>query len=226
MIDGGDGSGKATQTELLRKRLEQEGRDVYTIDFPQYGNLFGELVGECLTGKYGNFLELHPKIASVLYACDRFESSEKIEKWLDKGAVVISDRYVSANQIHQGGKFDDDQRRQSFIKWLDRMEYEIFNIPRPDGIIYLDVPIQIALELLEINADEMLDKKKYLDEEEDMAENSLEYLEDSRAAALKTVKDRNDWHHIQCVEDEELLSKQNVHKEVYEKAKKIIKNTE
>jgi dTMP kinase len=222
VIDGGDCSGKATQTELLSERLQQEGEEVYTIDFPQYDNFFGELVGECLRGEYGDFLELHPKIASVLYAGDRLESSDDIKQWLDKGALVISDRYVSANQIHQGGKFDDDQKRRDFIKWLDKMEYEIFDIPRPDAIIYLDVPIKTALNLMDKNADELLEEKKYLQGEEDVVENSTKYLEKSREAALKSVKEHNKWHRIQCTQDGELMSKQAIHEKIYEKVTKLI----
>jgi dTMP kinase len=223
VIDGGDCSGKATQTELLQDRFKEERELVHTIDFPQYGNFFGELVGECLRGDYGNFLELHPKIASVLYASDRFESSETIREWLDAGAIVISDRYVSANQIHQGGKFDDDKKRQEFIEWLDKMEYGTFNIPQPDGIIYLDVPIRIALKLMDKNADELLQEKKYLqDGDVDTVEDSTDYLENSREAALKTVKERNNWYRIQCTNNGELLSKQAIHKKVYKQATNIL----
>jgi len=223
VIDGGDGSGKATQTEMLKKRLREDGETVYTIDFPQYeDNLCGELIGECLSGEYGNFLELHPKIASVLYAVDRYESSEKIHNWLNNGAVVISDRYASANQIHQGGKFDNDTKREEFVTWIERLEYEIFDIPRPDGIIYLDVPVKHALELLEMNAEEMLKKKKYLTEGKDVVEDSLEYLQNSRNAALKLVKAHNDWYHVDCIDGGAMMSKQTIHEKVLSSAQYII----
>ena len=96
VIDGTDGSGKATQVKLLQTRLKKEGYRVKTLDFPQYQeNFFGGFIGECLTGDHGNFVSLDPYIASVLYAADRFQSKEKILGWLKKGEIVILDRYVS-----------------------------------------------------------------------------------------------------------------------------------
>ncbi len=143
VIDGIDGSGKATQVALLKKRLQQEGVRVKTIDFPRYyNNFFGGLIGEYLSGKYGDFIAMDPRVASVLYAADRFESSKEIKKWLDEGYVVLADRYVSANQIHQAGKIDEPKVRKEFLAWLDTMEYEVFQIPRPDLVVYLDVPLR------------------------------------------------------------------------------------
>jgi len=105
VFDGNDGSGKQTQAKLLIERLEKEGHKIRIIDFPRYyDNFFGKFIGECLTGKYGDFIGIDPHIISVIYAADRFESSKEIKEWIDKGYIVLADRYVSANQIHQGGK--------------------------------------------------------------------------------------------------------------------------
>src|SRR3989338_976953 len=126
VIDGTDGSGKATQTELLVKRLIQTGLKVRKIDFPQYTqNMFGRLIRECLDGKHGDFIAMDPRIASTLYAVDRFESAKEIMAWIDEGYVVVTDRYVSANQIHQGGKIKDDILRKEFIEWLETMEFGV-----------------------------------------------------------------------------------------------------
>src|SRR5262245_7412995 len=112
VIDGIDGSGKATQTRLLVERLRKEGRPVEKIDFPRHGTPnYGELISECLAGKHGDFVHLDPKIASTLYALDRYEASPQIRSWLDEGKVVIADRFSSANQIHQGGKIIDAEKR-------------------------------------------------------------------------------------------------------------------
>src|SRR5450830_1055681 len=113
VIDGTDGSGKATQARLLIKHLKHDGHKVKIIDFPKYSsNFFGKFIGHCLSEQYYNFVKVHPKIASVLYAADRFESSKKIEKWLKEGNIVIADRYASANQIHQGGKIANTKKRE------------------------------------------------------------------------------------------------------------------
>ena len=105
VIDGTDGSGKATQVDLLVEALKKEGRKVKVVDFPEYySNFFGKFVGHCLSEQHYNFVSVHPKIASVLYAADRFEGKGKIEKWLKEGYTVVANRYASSNQIHQGGK--------------------------------------------------------------------------------------------------------------------------
>ncbi|MFA6258971.1 MAG: thymidylate kinase, partial [Candidatus Paceibacterota bacterium] len=126
VIDGTDGSGKATQIKLLEKRLKKEGKKVKVLDFPEYyKNFFGAFIGHCLSEQYYNWTKIHPKIASIAYAADRWESSENIRKWLKEGYIVLSNRYVSANQIHQGGKVKSAKKRANFIKWLDEMEYGV-----------------------------------------------------------------------------------------------------
>ena len=193
VVDGIDGSGKATQVGLLLERLQREGYKVKKIDFPRYNdNFFGQLLGECLNGTHGNFAEVSPKIASVLYAADRWESGEQIKKWLKTGHVVIADRYVSSNQIHQGGKLKDEKSRANFLKWLDTMEYEVFKIPRPDKIIFLHLPLKLSLKLINDRKKENpKESRKYLEGKKDVVEEDLKYLENSRNSAIKIVKKNN-----------------------------------
>ena len=149
VIDGTDGSGKATQVSLLETALKKSGYKVKLVDFPEYyNNFFGKFIGHCLTEQYYNFINVHPKIASVLYAADRFESSKEINSYLEKGYIVLANRYVSANQIHQGGKIKNAKKRSEFIKWLDEMEYGVFKIPRPDLVLYLSVPLELSLKMM------------------------------------------------------------------------------
>jgi len=205
VVEGIDGSGKKTQTNLLIKRLKKEGYKVRTIDFPQYEkNFFGKLIGECLAGEHGDFAKLDPKIASVLYAADRFESSAKIKKWLKQGCIVIADRYANSNQIHQGGKILDSRKRRIFLDWLDKMEFDIFKIPKPDQIIFLNVPLKLSLELLK-NKDN-LEKKKYLAGKKDAHENDPQHLLNAKRSALNLVKENNNWVDIQCAKNGKLLS--------------------
>ncbi len=205
VVEGTDGCGKKTQTELLVKRLKKEGYKVATIDFPQYyNNFFGKFIGECLAGEHGDFVKLDPKIASVLYAADRFESSQKIVKWLKEGRIVIADRYANSNQTHQGGKIVDAHKRREFLKWLDEMEFGVFKIPRPDLIIYLNVPLKFSLEMLKNKNNE--EKKKYLNGKKDVLENDLKHLQNAKRSALNLVKENNNWVDIQCVRNGKLLS--------------------
>ena len=183
VIDGVDGSGKTTQLALLATRLKKEGYMVKTVDFPEYSdNFFGQFIGHCLTEQYFNWLKVHPKIASVIYAADRFESKEKIEDWLKKGYIVLANRYVSANQIHQGGKIASPQKRAAFIKWLDEMEYQVFKIPRPNVILYLSLPVPIILNLIKERDYES--KRQYLKKGTDLHENNLDFLNNYRKSAL------------------------------------------
>jgi len=211
VIDGSDGSGKATQAALLLKRLKKEGYRSRTLDFPRYeANLFGELIGECLAGEHGDFADLDPRIASVLYAADRFESKGMIEKWLGEGYVVVLDRYVSSNQIHQGGKIHDAKRRRSFLEWLDRMEFGVFGLPRPDAVIHLHVPTEMSRRLLQEKG--ATEKKSYLRDgsKKDVVESNGKYLEDSRESALRLVRKRNDWRQVECAKKGSMLTREEI----------------
>lgn len=222
VLDGADGAGKATQTRLLIARLKKEGKKVKTLDFPQYqDNFFGSLIGECLTGVHGNFAELSPYIASTLYAADRFESKGTLEKWLKQGFTVILDRYVSANQIHQGGKITDTKERKKFLSWLDEMEFGVYALPRPDVILYLDVPYEISDKLLKDTG--ATARKSYLKKgDKDTVETNEKYLRDSRASAIKMVQASNHWERIVCTKKGALLSREDVHSLVWEKVKQYL----
>lgn len=220
VIDGTDGSGKATQVAKLKERLINEGVQVESFDFPQYyNNFFGKLIGECLAGEHGNWAGLSPNVASVVYAADRFESSQKISDWLNEGKIVILDRYVSSNQIHQGGKISDERERAEFMQWLDTMEHDVFNIPRPDLILYLDISVDLTKKLLENKSAK--EKKKYF-EGVDQHEGDIEHLESARESGLKAISENNNWQKIECAVNGEILSIDEIHTKIYELVKDFI----
>lgn len=222
MVDGIDGSGKATQVKLLEKRLKKEGLKVKTIDFPRYyNNFFGKLIGEYLSGVYGDFTQVDPRVGSVLYAADRFESSKQIEDWLKDGFIVIADRYVSANQIHQGGKIKNVKERKQFLDWLDVMEHSVFKIPRPDLVIYLDVPYEVSKTWLQKKV--TLRKKKYLKGRVDVAEDNLTYLKNSRESALILQKQKKNWEKIECCKGTVCMLPEEVSKYVFNIVQKKLK---
>ncbi len=221
VIDGTDGSGKATQIGLLIKHLKKDGKKVKLVDFPEYySNFFGAFIGHCLSEQYYNFVKVHPKIASVLYAADRFESKDKIQKWLAEGNIVIANRYASANQIHQGGKIANTQKRENFLKWLAEMEYEVFKIPRPDAVFYLSVPIPIVMKLIKERNKES--RRAYLGKKKDVVEKDKNYMENSRKSALWLAKTQRGWIKIECLKNSELESREVIHDKIYEKVKNIL----
>ncbi len=221
VVDGSDGSGKSTQVGLLIERLKKEGHKVEMVDFPEYkNNFFGSFVGECLSEEEYNWLHVHPKIASIAYACDRFESKEKIEKWLDDGKIIVANRYVSANQIHQGGKIKNSKKRSEFIEWLSQMEYGVFKIPKPDVVFYLHLPVKDSLELMEIR--NKTADRDYLKKKKDVHENDLDFLENSRASALWLAEREKNWVKIDCSDKGEIFSRESIHEEVYKNVKKFL----
>lgn len=222
VIDGIDGSGKATQVKLLHSKLKKDGIKVKTIDFPRYyDNFFGSLIGEYLSGKYGDFIKMDPRVASVLYAADRFESSKEIKKWLEAGFVVIADRYATANQIHQGGKINDPKERKEFLDWLNKMEYTVFTIPKPDVVVYLDVPFEVSKEWLQKKVAQR--KKKYLKGRKDVAEDNLMHLKNSRNSALQLYKENRNWEKIECCKGSVCMSPEQVHEKIYQIIKRKFK---
>lgn len=216
VIDGTDGSGKATQTKLLAENLRKAGYKIKTIDFPQYeNNFFGKIVGRYLSGEFGTSSEVSPYLASILYAGDRFESKEQIKKWLSKGLIVIADRYASSNQIHQGGKISNNKKRKEFLGWLEELEYEIFKIPRPDVIIYLDMPLVVSQKLLQTKSAQK--KKTYLKGKKDIHENDLKHLSDAKNSAINLIKKSNDWIRIGCSKKEKPLATEEISQKIIRK---------
>jgi dTMP kinase len=213
VIDGTDGSGKATQVALLEASLKKAGHKVKLVDFPEYyKNFFGKFIGHCLSEQYYNFINVHPKIASVLYAADRFESSKEINSYLEKGYIVLANRYVSANQIHQGGKIKNAKKRAEFIKWLDEMEYGVFKIPRPDLVLYLSVPLELSLRMMkERNKNS---KRNYVGNKKDVHEVDTDFQKNSRASALWLSKTLPNFIKIDCANKKDILPREIIHQKV------------
>ena len=178
------------------------------------------MVGRYLAGEFGSSSAVSPYLASVLYAADRFETKEKIEKWLKDGNIVIADRYASSNQIHQGGKIRDPKKRKEFLQWLEEMEYRIFEIPRPDASIYLDVPIEFSLKLLQNRSAQ--ERKKYLKGKKDIHESDIKHLQGAKKSAIKLVEKSNNWIRIECVKKGKLLSIADISQIIWSKISKVL----
>ena len=216
MIEGTDGSGKGTQTNILVDRLKKENIKVEQISFPQYGEPSAFLVEEYLNGKYGTADQVGPYKASVLYATDRFAASPKIKKWLAKGKVVIANRYVASNMGHQGGKIKDRQKRQEYFDWNYNLEYNILQIPRPDINLILHVTPEISQELVDKKDDrEYLKGKK-----RDIHEDDINHLINAEQAYLEIAQTYPEFSVIECVKNEKILTIEEIHAIIWKEIKK------
>src|SRR3989344_1318808 len=210
VIDGSDGVGKGTQVALLVRRLKKDGVRVKTMDFPQYQkNFFGALIKRCLSGEFGNFLNFNPYVASILYAADRFESKTTLEKWLAEGYIVILDRYVSANQMHQGGKIKNARERKKFLAWLDTLEHKTLGIPRPDLVLYLHLPVPLSLKLLKERQRKHVGRMKL-----DLAERNRRHLEDTQKTAIQFLRKNPRWKKIVCFDKHGVMPRSAIHEMV------------
>lgn len=218
VIDGVDGSGKGTQTKILAKKLEEEGFNVLIADFPQYGNKSAALVEEYLNGKFGSAKEVTPYQASIFYACDRFAASKKLKEHLNQGGVIISNRYVSSNQIHQAGKIEDGKELDKFLDWLDELEFDIFKIPKPDKVFFLNVPFEIGRELVLKKSQE---ERSYIDsnsdKKRDLHEEDEDHLKDAYNRACFLSKKFDYWEEIKCYDGKNLRDIEDIHEELYKK---------
>ncbi len=143
-IEGTDCSGKATQTQKLKERFIAEGQPTEVFAFPRYGKPACVLVEKYLHGEYGTAKEVGSYAGSLFYATDRYDASFDIRKCLDAGTNVICDRYTSSSMGHQAGNISDPEERDKYLEWLDNLEFKIFNIPRPDKIVFLYVHPEIS----------------------------------------------------------------------------------
>lgn len=220
VIDGTDGSGKATQTELLAKRLKKGKYKVKIFDFPQYGQKSAGLVEEHLNGKYGKGQEVSPYQASILYACDRYDASFKIRKIIERGHIVVSNRYVTANMGHQGGKIKNAKERKKFFEWLYALEYGIFKIPKPDLNIILHVDAAIAQKLVDGKATRAYIKGK---KKRDLYEKDLNHLRDAEKVYLEIAKTMKNFRLVSCTEDKHIMTRENISELVWKEVKKVLK---
>lgn len=221
VFSGIDGSGKATQTKLLAKRLKSKGYQIKIIDFPQYGKKSAGLVEEYLLGHYGPLDQVSPYQASIFYACDRYAASFQINRWLKKGFIVLVDRYVSANLGHQGAKIKNQKKREAFFRWVYELEYKIFKIPKPTICFLLKTSPAISQKLIGrgYSRDKVKKRSLYLGKrKKDIHEKNFSHLELAQKSYLHAAQFfKREFVVIECVKDNQLLPPQEIHKMIWEK---------
>lgn len=213
VIDGTDGSGKATQTQLLVARMQKEGYPVETISFPQYGKKSAGPVEMYLSGAYGAAQEVGPYRASILYAVDRYDASFQMHTWLASGTHVIADRYVGSNMGHQGGKIADPVERKTFFDWELEIEHEFFGIPRPALNLVLFVPPEISLQL----ARERTTASGYKHTgDKDIHEENEDHIRDASEAYLDLIKHYDNFLLVPCTQDGQMKTREEIHELIWQ----------
>ncbi|MFH0857030.1 MAG: deoxynucleoside kinase [bacterium] len=217
VIDGTDGAGKKTQTALLIERLKKGNYPVETVQFPQYNVKSTGLVEEYLSGKYGSAEEVGPYRASIFYACDRYDASFKMKKWISGGKVVVADRYVTSNMGHQGSKIADNDELKKYFEWNYNLEYNIFGLPKPDLNIILHVPTEIAFRLIqERTRDDWNGKTK------DIHEEDYNHLKKAERTYLQMAAMFPNLKIIECVKNDKLISREEISDLVWAEVRKVL----
>ncbi|HEX6986982.1 MAG TPA: thymidylate kinase [Planctomycetaceae bacterium] len=210
-IEGIDGSGKGTQAKLLRDRFLAAGATAALLSFPRYAETrFGGYVGEYLNGRFGSLDEVHPFLASLLFAGDRFESREVIRDALERHDVVVCDRYVASNVAHQAAKCDG-AARQELIRRIEEVEFEVYRLPRPDRTVLLDLSVENARRLIALKA-----KRSYTDRTEDLHESDGIYL--GAVGDVYRARQASDptWVRIACERDGVVRPIEAIHADVWD----------
>ena len=217
-IEGTDGAGKHTQQQLLMKDLKEQGYSVLDQSFPHYDSDSSAPVKMYLAGEFGkDSNSLNAYQASVLYAVDRMCTYQKdLKEHYENGGILLFDRYVQSNFIHQCSKIDDVNEKLKFIKWEEELEYDTLGLPRPDLIFFIEMPVEKSIELARARADYKNGQTK------DIHEEDTEYLSKSYNNGLTLAKELG-WNLIHCVdENNNIRTIEDIHAEIMEIATKFL----
>ncbi len=216
VIEGTDGSGKSTQFKLLTQRLENEHHTFQKLVFPQYSEPSSALIRMYLGGEFGTHpSDVNAYAASAFYAVDRYASYKKVwGQWYENGGLIVSDRYTTSNAVHQASK-EPEERQAEFLKWLYDFEYDKLGLPRPDLVLYLDVPTDFTETM-------MRRREQATNTHADIHEQDMAYLATCRRTG-KAAAEYYGWTVINCVRNGEMRSIEDIHEEIYRHVAECLK---
>jgi dTMP kinase len=190
-IEGIDGAGKRTQTELLGRALQTRGIPYTHFSFPRYNSFFGRLVARFLNGEFGSLEAVDPHFSALLYAGNRLEARSDLQAALAAGQTILADRYIASNLAHQTARVPPPQRPE-FLAWLRQLEYEVYGLPVEDLVILLRLAPTDAQQLVARKA-----AREYTERKHDLQESDLTHLE--RAAAVyDELATGPNWVTVEC----------------------------
>ena len=218
VIDGTDGSGKQKQFNKLQERLKEDGVDFRVVSFPNYDSASSGLVKMYLSGEFGeNAKDVSPYIASTFYAGDRYATYiTEYKDYYEKGGIILADRYTTANMVHQAGKIQDKEEREKFLNWLWDFEFNLYRLPIPTGVFFLNMPVEKSLELIKDRENKFTHTEK-----KDIHERDKNHLIDAYNAACYVSKKYN-WYEVKCVKEDKIRTIEDIHEEIYNEIKKHI----
>ena len=215
VLEGTDGSGKATQARMMGQRLQREGIAFREIDFPRYGNPFAEPANLYLHGALGSEPgDVNAYASSVLFAVDRFASYK--EDWgtfYEQGGVVIANRYTTSNAVHQASKLPAGERRE-YLDWLFDLEYRRLGLPAPDLVGYLDLPTELSEQMLRR-------RESATGTQADIHEQDEEYLRSCRMNARDIAHDLG-WTVIHCDREGAVRTVEDIHEEIWQQVRRYL----
>ena len=215
VFEGTDGSGKATQSQLLAQQLQERGIPCRKLEFPRYGEESSALIRLYLSGAFGTDPgDVNPYAAATFYAVDRFASFR--QDWGDyyrQGGILIADRYTTSNAVHQTVKLPLDER-QKFLDWLFDFEYHLLGLPAPTRVLYLDLPTELSEQM-------MRRREQQTNTRADIHERDAEYLRACRANAAFVVEYCG-WTRINCARHGAVRSVESIRQEVWEKVSDLL----
>ena len=215
VFEGTDGSGKATQAHMMAQRLKAEGVSFREIDFPRYGNPFAEPARLYLTGVLGDRPgDVNAYAASTLFAVDRFASyKEDWGKDYENGAIILANRYTTSNAVHQASKLEPEEREE-YVAWLFDLEYRRLGLPKPDLVIYLDMPTDLSESMLR-------HREAATGTTADIHERDDDYLRRCRLCAHEIAESQG-WSSISCAAKGNVRTVEDIHQEAWSLVEKLL----
>jgi dTMP kinase len=219
VLEGLDGAGKSTQIKMLKSYILSKNMKLRYLHFPRYdAPVWGELIAKFLRGDFGTIDQVHPQLVALLYALDRADAGSVIRAWMQADCCVLLDRYVYSNIAYQCSKLKEEDEKRELREWILKLEYEHYNIPRPDINIFLDVPISFVDEKLK--AERNSGDRDYLHGKQDIHEENIAFQKGVREIYLKEIEEDKDFTRVDCSGADGIMLPADA---IFEKIKEVLK---